>query len=194
MCIIDRGDTMKKIFIGFLISMFGLSFLHGIESVIGSIFILLGINDLNEDEHCFTNAALFAKIMIFYYAAVCICGFAGINFFSTAVGTLVSFASILCCFTVFYKIIKGYNAIEINRNIDLNSSGIKNNFIIYVIITLFVLLFGNITPVSYTHLSLLLKYNKRDTAVSLYQLSVVYSSEVFTCSCIDLDDFTLVDE
>lgn len=136
---------MKKIFIGFLISMFGLSFLHGIESVIGSIFILLGINELNEDEHCFTNAALFAKIMIFYYAAVCICGFAGINFFSTAVGTLVSFASILCCFTVFYKIIKGYNAIEINRNIDLNSSGIKNNFIIYVIITLFVLLFGNIT-------------------------------------------------
>ena len=127
---------MKKIFIGFLISMFGLSFLHGIESVIGSIFILLGINELNEDEHCFTNAALFAKIMIFYYAAVCLCGFAGINFFSTAVGTLVSFAFTLLGFVMIYKIIAGYGTIETNNDIDLDAQMMKNYFVIWTAVNI----------------------------------------------------------
>ena len=116
--------------------MFGVSFLHSIENVIGSIFILLGINELNEYESCFTNTALFTKIVIFYYAAVCICGFAGINFFSTAVGTLVSFAFTLLGFVMIYKIIAGYGTVETNNAIDLDAQMMKNYFVIWTAVNI----------------------------------------------------------
>lgn len=130
---------MRNIFIGFLLVFLDFNIdintcrIGLIPDFIGYIVMINGLKEMVHESRCFEKVKPFAVGMCVYSGFLYVLDLLGTSAALGWLGVLLGIVSLIVSLYISYTIIKGIAEAETNHNADLNSTSLKNTWILMAI-------------------------------------------------------------